>query len=67
MSSKNRVAFCKIKLGLSPFQALGIFLIRQIKVDIRSRGILVDNIEYGKVKYLISWKFVINIIKRFNV
>ncbi len=67
MSSKDRVAFCVIRLELRPFQALRIFLMLQIEVDIGNEGILADKIGYGKVRYLIFWEFVANIIRRFNV
>ncbi len=67
MSSKDRVALCGIRLGLRSFQALGIFSMLQIKVDTGSRGIFADKMGYGKVRYLIFWKFVTNIIRRFNV
>ena len=67
MSSKDRVALCGIRLELKPFQALGIFSMLQIEVDTGSGGIFADEIGYEKVRYLIFWKLVANIIRRFNV
>lgn len=67
MSFKDQIAFCKIKLELSPFQALGIFLILQIEINMCSKNIFANKIEYKKVKYLIFCKFVANIIKNSNV
>ncbi len=67
ISSKDRVAFCGMRLGLKPFQALKIFSMLQIEVDTGSEGILADEIGYGKVRYLIFWKFVTSIIRQFNV
>lgn len=51
MNSKDRVVLCEIRLGLRPFQALGIFLMLQIEVNIGSGGILADEMGYGKVRY----------------
>lgn len=53
MSSKEWLSFRRIKFGLRPFQTLGIFLIPQIEVYIRSKGILVNEMGYGKIRYLI--------------
>lgn len=66
MNFKNLVALCGIKLGLNQFQALEIFLMLQIKVDIYSGNIFVDKIENKNVKYLIFQKFIANIIKCLN-
>lgn len=52
---------------MRPFQALKNFSMLQIKVNTRSGGILADKMEYRKVRYLIFLKFVINIIRHFNV
>ena len=39
----------------------------QIEVNTSSKGILADKMGYRKIRYLIFWKFVANIISRFNV
>ncbi len=67
MSSKDRVTFCGIRSGLRLFQALGIFSMLQIEVNTANEGILADEMGYRKIRYLIFWKFVANIIRRFNV
>lgn len=53
ISSRDWMALDGIRLGLRPFQALGIFLMLQIKVDTGSKGIIVDKIRYRKERYLI--------------
>ncbi len=67
ISSKDRVVLHGIRSGLRPFQALEIFLMLQIEVDTSSGGILVDELGYGKVRYLIFGEFIVNIIRHFNV
>lgn len=61
------MAFREIKLGLRPFQALEIFLILQIEVDIGSKDIFEDKMKYEKIKYLIFWELITNIIRCFNI
>lgn len=53
MSFKDRMAPYGIKSGLKQFQALGIFLILQIEGNTHSGSILVDEMEYRKVRYLL--------------
>ena len=67
ITSKDRIALRDIKLRLRLFQTLAIFSMLQIEVDTQSRGLLADEIEYGKVRYLIFEKCVVNLIRRFNV
>lgn len=69
MTSNNRITLDNIRSGLRLFQALEIFFILQIKVDIENKGImiLVDEIGYRKVRYLVFKKCVLNAIRQFNV
>lgn len=67
ISFKKKIIFCKIKLRLEPFQALEIFLMLQIELNIRTGKILIDKIKYKKIRYLIFSKFVTNIIRFFNI
>lgn len=53
MSSKDCVALYGIRSGLRLFQALGIFSMLEIKVDIGSGGIFADEMRYKKVRYQI--------------
>ncbi len=39
----------------------------QIEVDTGSESILADEMGYGKVRFLVFWKFDANIIRCFNV
>lgn len=67
MTSKNQMVFYNIKSELWLFYALEIFFMLQIKVNTQNNNILINKIEYKKVKYLIFKKCIINIIKYFNV
>ncbi len=67
INSKDRVVLHRIRLGLRLFQALGIFLMLQIKVNTSNGNILVDEMGYRKVRYRIFWEFVANITRYFNV
>ena len=67
ITSKNPIAFCGLKSGLRPFQALEIFSMLKIKVDMQGEGILADKMEYKKIRYLIFKKYIADLIKRFNV
>lgn len=67
MISNNWIAFCGIRSRLKPFQALAIFFMLQIKVNMQSGSILADKIEYKKVRYLVLKKWIGNAIKHFNV
>lgn len=53
MSFKDWIGLCGIRLGLRSFYTLRIFLILQIELDIYSGSIFLDEINYGKVRYLI--------------
>lgn len=61
------MTLCEIRSGLKLFLAFGIFLILQIEVDTSSRGILADEMEYEKVRYLVFWEFIANMIRCFNI
>lgn len=67
MISKNRIILPGIKLGLRQFQALEIFSMLQIEVDMQSGGILADKMRYEKVRYQIFEKCVVNLIRCFNI
>lgn len=67
MIFNNQIVFCSIKSELKPFQPLEIFSILQIEVDTQSGSILTNEMEYGKVRYLVFKKCVANAIKPFNV
>lgn len=53
MSSKDYVALHGIRSGLRLFQALGIFSMLEIEVDIGNGGIFADKMRYKKVRYRI--------------
>lgn len=66
ITSKNQMAFCDIKLQLRLFQALKIFFILQIKLNMQNKGILINKIKYKKIRYLVFKIYIINVTKRFN-